>query len=431
MSLKTKIIMIVLLVCVVYISTDYVIHRFLVFPNFIKLEQNAARKDASRAIAAIEREIYHLDKFTTDWAYWDDAYLFIKDRNNEFIDSNLSPISVFSENKINLIYFIDLNRNVVWGKTFDLGNDKELEELHGDSGLNLLSLIHGQDDLKSNSGLFVTKYGVFIICSAPILKSDLEGPANGTLIMGRVINENVIQTLSEQTKLDLTLWNFGDNTIPSADKAIFSKMQQNEKHIISLEPVSASHLHCYTIFYDITDQPALLARISIPRDISRQGERAVFIATLSIVVAGSLFIVLLLFLLNIHVSKPISILTENVIQVNEGGKIFPFSDVHRTDEIGILAQEFNCLIEKLDHEISGHKKTINDLETAFSEIKTLRGLIPICAHCKKIRDDSGLWNRIEAYISAHSQASFSHGICPECIEKHYLKNHAKFSSKNG
>ena len=56
---------------------------------------------------------------------------------------------------------------------------------------------------------------------------------------------------------------------------------------------------------------------------------------------------------------------------------------------------------------------------AFKEIKALSGLLPICASCKKIRDDQGYWNQIEAYISKHSKAEFSHGICPECASKLY------------
>lgn len=62
---------------------------------------------------------------------------------------------------------------------------------------------------------------------------------------------------------------------------------------------------------------------------------------------------------------------------------------------------------------------IEELNTAFSEIKTLRGIIPICASCKKIRDDKEHWNQIETYIKEHSDADFSHGICPECAEKLY------------
>jgi sigma-B regulation protein RsbU (phosphoserine phosphatase) len=64
--------------------------------------------------------------------------------------------------------------------------------------------------------------------------------------------------------------------------------------------------------------------------------------------------------------------------------------------------------------------TLNrELKEALEKIKTLEGIIPICCMCKNIRDDQGYWERIEEYISKHSDAVFSHGICPECAKKHY------------
>jgi len=65
------------------------------------------------------------------------------------------------------------------------------------------------------------------------------------------------------------------------------------------------------------------------------------------------------------------------------------------------------------------EELITKLEKALAEIKNLQGILPICAHCKKIRDDKGAWSQIEQYISKHSNAQFSHGICPECIQKYY------------
>jgi len=62
---------------------------------------------------------------------------------------------------------------------------------------------------------------------------------------------------------------------------------------------------------------------------------------------------------------------------------------------------------------------IRELKAALAEVKVLSGLLPICASCKKIRDDSGYWHQIEAYITAHSATQFSHGICPGCMEKLY------------
>ena len=62
---------------------------------------------------------------------------------------------------------------------------------------------------------------------------------------------------------------------------------------------------------------------------------------------------------------------------------------------------------------------IHELQEALLKVKTLSGLLPICASCKKIRDDKGYWNQIEGYISEHSEAQFSHSICPECARKLY------------
>jgi len=64
-------------------------------------------------------------------------------------------------------------------------------------------------------------------------------------------------------------------------------------------------------------------------------------------------------------------------------------------------------------------KLILELQETLDRIKTLSGLLPICAHCKNIRDDKGYWNRIETFIRDHSEAEFSHGICPECAKKFY------------
>jgi len=71
---------------------------------------------------------------------------------------------------------------------------------------------------------------------------------------------------------------------------------------------------------------------------------------------------------------------------------------------------------KMDKE---RKRLTRELEDAFAEIKTLRGLIPICSQCKKIRDDQGYWRILECYIEKHSEARFSHALCPECSDNLY------------
>ena len=81
-----------------------------------------------------------------------------------------------------------------------------------------------------------------------------------------------------------------------------------------------------------------------------------------------------------------------------------------------LLQQTNKSLEK---EIEEREKLISDLQEANSRIQTLSGIVPICMYCKQIRDDKGYWNRLEKFITEHSQARFSHCICPKCMkEKH-------------
>jgi hypothetical protein len=64
-------------------------------------------------------------------------------------------------------------------------------------------------------------------------------------------------------------------------------------------------------------------------------------------------------------------------------------------------------------------EAVREREIAMEDLKILRGFLPICASCKKIRNDEGYWTQIEAYIRDHSEADFTHGICPDCAKKLY------------
>ncbi|MCK9555232.1 PAS domain S-box protein [bacterium] len=76
------------------------------------------------------------------------------------------------------------------------------------------------------------------------------------------------------------------------------------------------------------------------------------------------------------------------------------------------------------------EKLIEDLQYALAQVKTLRGLMPICSHCKKVRDDKGYWHQVEEYLEKHSEIAFSHGICPDCRKKLYPELTKKKPAKN-
>jgi len=90
-------------------------------------------------------------------------------------------------------------------------------------------------------------------------------------------------------------------------------------------------------------------------------------------------------------------------------------------EIGGLIFFVQIITERKEREIE-REKLIADLQAALTEVKTLSGMLPICYSCKQIRDDKGYWNQIETYIKRHTNAEFSHGLCPKCALKYFEEN---------
>ena len=154
-------------------------------------------------------------------------------------------------------------------------------------------------------------------------------------------------------------------------------------------------------------------------------------------ILGSIIIALVLMFLVRRIMFPLKSLIEGVKQIGKGNLQTRIS-IRSNDEFDHLAQEFNNMTQNLQNitvsrddlkkEIkekkqieNERKKVIKDLTEALDEIKTLKGIVPICSNCKKIRDDKGYWNLLESYIEKHSEASFSHGMCPGCSDELYGK----------
>jgi PAS domain S-box-containing protein len=104
------------------------------------------------------------------------------------------------------------------------------------------------------------------------------------------------------------------------------------------------------------------------------------------------------------------------------GTIFPceVSSSIFTDEKGFMKTSMIIRdITERKRMMKEREDLVLELQKTLAEVRTLRGILPICASCKRIRDDKGYWNQLEAYIRDHSEAEFSHSLCPECIKKLY------------
>lgn len=131
------------------------------------------------------------------------------------------------------------------------------------------------------------------------------------------------------------------------------------------------------------------------------------------------------------VITPLNIIRDKALRISEDEKYLgEVISMPVTREFGELASGFNTMSKKLRFNLDHLEETVEKrtaeleksnkkLTAALAEIKTLRGILPICSYCKNIRNDEGYYEQIEAYIHKHSGVDFSHTICPKCMKEHY------------
>jgi len=120
----------------------------------------------------------------------------------------------------------------------------------------------------------------------------------------------------------------------------------------------------------------------------------------------------------------------NVNTADHGVQSFMFTFKHVSPRILIFGHLDTISIELMQSQMISLNQDLGnlnrelqkknaELKSALDHVKTLQGIIPICMHCHKIRNDQQIWDRLEAYLSEHTNAQLSHGICPECMKKYY------------
>ncbi len=136
---------------------------------------------------------------------------------------------------------------------------------------------------------------------------------------------------------------------------------------------------------------------------------------------GAMLIGLLISLLMSTSLLPKNFITENGFHVGVAFSMIIFSLA--------VANRFRILKAQYSARLEGQvQERTRDLAAALQNVKTLRGLVPICSGCKKIRDDQGFWNQLESYLKEHSEADLTHGLCPECTRKLYGKEYGTFDA---
>ena len=187
----------------------------ILMAGFIDLEKMTVYQNVEKAINSLQDDYLSVSAITGDWAPWDETYNFVQTPDENYINDNFQA-STFLNLRINLIVILNSSGKVVFSRAFDLESSNEIpvpEDLN--NFLHLDSPLLKLPDVKSNVlGIIMLNNIPVIISSRPILKSDWKGPINGTLIMGRFLDDAELNRLRNITFLSLKIYNFYDFNLP-------------------------------------------------------------------------------------------------------------------------------------------------------------------------------------------------------------------------
>ena len=374
MTVRKKIITSVFFVVLIFLGLQLVMDYVYVLPTIKKLETEAAEKDLKRAVMTVRRELDYLSFLCQSWAEWDDSYRFINNRNSGFIASNLGEKG-FVNNRVTLIFFLDLEGRVVWGKCYseELGEFISIAEFPEQNWPrdNYLLRHHQRDSVLE--GYMKTSEGTMMIVARPVVPGSGGGRVRGTLIMGRLFCHNCIDLLRERTQVEMELWPMDSDAL--THEACFVKEKLDDKHPTFVDQ-TGDWIYGYTVFYDFFEKPVLMLRTKAWRTMYKEFVES-FVADIFFHLGAALFVVFLLcFLLQRTIGRPLALFSKTIAEIKSGGQMKPVDLEIADDEIGQLQYEFNLMAQRLCDEAQEREEVESDLRVSEEHLRAVLNAAP-------------------------------------------------------
>lgn len=415
MSLRTRTILLVFFLVALASLSLSLASRYYLYPKFIQLEDEQAIRNANIGLELLNNEVGVIADRPADWGYWDDTYQYVMDRNEDYASSNLSIDTQYSLN-INLFAIYDTEGNKVWSQAMDLVSQKSypLDEYEAPKLPLHHPFLSHENTPFTRAGLMNSSRGPIFLASTPILHSDRTGPTRGTIIFGRMLEAEKIRRIATQPGLELKLSPYkktaNDIALTATDNGV-GRLQHTPLKITRYENLT----EVTTTLFSIDGKPSIDMSVSMPPDISKRGLKILDGITMSIFIGGLLLSVLLTYVLNRSVTRPITRITQHLVNIgdqeNLGGRI----GLERTDEIGELANAFDEMLQRL----SDTRKRLfkQSYETGASEMAS--GVIQdINKSIQPIRDNIELPLGLLDKAHTSTSASLIHELADTKIGSH-------------
>ncbi len=346
MSITRKTTAVVLLVLALMTGAVSAASRALVLESFRQVENQDTEAHVSRAKEALSADFAALVNLAGDWSNWDDVYRFVEDGNQEFIDINVQG-KVFEEMDVDAMVFLGKENEVVLAAAYSRKTGEKMPVPAGllealGSGPPLVGLRESDPPV---SGVIDLPDGPVMIASRPVLTSEYIGPANGTLVMGKLLDQDAIRRLSETTHLSLSIFRVDASQPGSPQQVALSGLTTGERVVV--QPISEETVAGYGIIDDILGRPAYLLEVTLPRAIYSQGAATVryFLAALGLISVVTVLTIIVL--LRQMVLRRLSRLSREVGAVGESHDFSLRVSPAGGDELGRLADTLNQTLDTL------------------------------------------------------------------------------------
>ena len=346
MTIRTKVFLVIFALFAVLGSADFIVQRFVIYPSFLELEYREAGENMKRIFHAIDRESYHLERLCRDWGTWDDSYEFMDSLSEEFMESNLGEGSL-DNISLNVLTFCRADGSIAWSLARDTENRTNLELDFQKGGRispdHLILNVHNSPEGgRGKRGILATEAGPLIYATREILRSDGSGPPNGFLIMGRFMNETLLDTLKEQTRLSFEIV---DNV--SALCQTREMIPQGIDDLVYYTLSEGAKIITCATFRAEDGKPLFNVRYVFPREATRKGIDSIRYAMALVVGSGVVVLIILNMLLRAIVLKPLQRLTEHASKLEREGDYSLRINSSRRDEIGVLANSLDALVQTI------------------------------------------------------------------------------------
>ncbi len=372
MNLNRKIVLVLIAGISLYTAVGFAFHQYLILPSFHQLEEEEARKDMRRCLAALESHITQIELLCTDWSAWDDTYAFVESPSEAYVEDNLYP-SWFADNDMNIMFFYRRDASLAWGKFFDFkaGAFAPFPDFTEKAWTPEHPLLNHHDRDSVVRGVLRTSLGPMLFVSRPILPSEQADNevVRGALIMGRLLDEKIVQSIRDQTQVAVDIVDLARETTPSEAEGL-------AEHEIRVLEESPEMLRVVTHTHDFRGRDTLVLDATVPRRIMARGHAAIRLNMLAVGIAGFVFLLMLLSAMKWLVSDPLQHLSAHVKGVGLGRDMNPAPLASRGDEIGEVAAEFNRMLQRLQAEESELLSAQAALRTSQARTRTILETAP-------------------------------------------------------